>query len=86
MNRDTENRPQWLQRLHDWRVANVSDKMFLLILAFLVGVLSAVAAFVCGGYLVDVAICALCGQRQYLAWNYPHTLCYFLEPLTSERT
>ena len=25
-------RPEWLVKLHDWRVANVSDKMFLLIL------------------------------------------------------
>ena len=28
-------RPEWLVKLHDWRVANVSDKMFLLILAFI---------------------------------------------------
>ena len=35
-----------IQRLHEWRVEHVSDKMFLLILAFIVGQLAAVAAFV----------------------------------------
>ena len=35
----------WQSRLLNWRVAHVSDKMFLLILAFVVGLLSAVAAF-----------------------------------------
>ena len=37
--------PKWLQRLHDWRVEHVSDKMFILILALLVGFFAAVAAF-----------------------------------------
>ena len=36
----------WQSRLHNWRVAHVSDKMFLIILALLVGLLSAVAAYV----------------------------------------
>ena len=35
-----------IQRLHEWRVEHVSDKMFLLILAFIVGQLAAVAAFI----------------------------------------
>ena len=35
----------WQSRLHNWRIEHVSDKMFLLILAFVVGLLSAVAAF-----------------------------------------
>ena len=34
-----------MQRLHAWRVEHISDKMFLLILAFVVGLLAAVAAF-----------------------------------------
>ena len=34
-----------VQRLHDWRVAHVSDRMFILILALLVGFFAAVAAF-----------------------------------------
>ena len=36
----------WIQRLHEWRVEHVSDRMFLLVLAFFVGQLAAVAAFV----------------------------------------
>ena len=36
----------WLQRLLEWRLAHVSDKMFILILAFAVGFFAAVAAFV----------------------------------------
>ena len=38
--------PSWLQRLHEWRVEHVSERMFMLILAFLVGFFAAVAAFV----------------------------------------
>ena len=34
-----------LQRLHEWRVEHVSDRMFLLSLAFIVGFFAAVAAF-----------------------------------------
>ena len=33
------------QKLHDWRVEHVSDRMFILILALLVGFFAAVAAF-----------------------------------------
>ena len=36
----------WLSRLHQWRENHVSDRMFVLILAFFVGLFSAVAAFV----------------------------------------
>ena len=69
MNRDTDNRPLWLQRLHDWRVANVSDKMFLLILAFLVGVLSAVAAFVLHG-LINTIVALLTGRFHADTYNW----------------
>ena len=37
--------PSWLHRLHEWRVEHVSDRMFILILALLVGFFAAVAAF-----------------------------------------
>ena len=40
-----DRRPEWLQRLHEWRVEHVSEKMFMIILALLVGFLTAVAAF-----------------------------------------
>ena len=35
----------WIQRLHEWRVAHVSEKMFMIILALIVGFFAAVAAF-----------------------------------------
>jgi len=41
----TDRRPEWLKRLHEWRVAHVSEKMFMIILALLVGFFAAVAAF-----------------------------------------
>ena len=41
-----DNRPKWLQRLHEWRVEHVSEKMFMIILALIVGFFAAVAAFV----------------------------------------
>ena len=41
-----DRRPEWLKRLHDWRVEHVSEKMFMIILALLVGFFAAVAAFV----------------------------------------
>lgn len=36
----------WLSRLHQWREEHISERMFVLILAFFVGLFSAVAAFV----------------------------------------
>ena len=36
----------WLERLDSWRKAHVGERMFVLILAFIVGLLAAVAAFV----------------------------------------
>ena len=39
------SKPTMLQRLHEWRVEHVSDRMFLLTLAFIVGFFAAVAAF-----------------------------------------
>ena len=36
---------KWIERVHNWRVEHVSDKMFLLILAFIVGFFAAVAAY-----------------------------------------
>jgi CIC family chloride channel protein len=36
----------WLSRLHEWRENHISERMFVLILAFFVGFFAAVAAFV----------------------------------------
>ena len=41
-----DRRPEWLKRLHDWRVEHISERMFMIILALLVGFFAAVAAFV----------------------------------------
>jgi len=36
----------WLNRLHEWRIKHVSDKMFIIVLALMVGFFAAVAAFI----------------------------------------
>ena len=41
-----DRRPKWLQRLHEWRVEHISEKLFMIILALIVGFFAAVAAFV----------------------------------------
>lgn len=41
-----DSKPTLLHRLHEWRVEHVSEKMFMIILALLVGFFAAVAAFV----------------------------------------
>ena len=41
-----DRRPLWLQQLHEWRVEHVSEKMFMIILALIVGFFAAVAAFI----------------------------------------
>ena len=64
-----DKRPKWLKRLHDWRVANVSDKMFLLFLAFLVGVLSAVAAYVLHS-LINTIVALLTGRFAVDTYNW----------------
>ena len=64
-----EVRSAWLLKLHDWRVEHVSDRMFLLILAFLVGLLSAVAAFVLHG-LINIIVDLLTGRFQTTSYNW----------------
>ncbi len=59
----------WIERLHEWRKANVSDKMFLLILAFLVGFFSAVAAFVLHG-LINQIVALLTGRFAADSYNW----------------
>ena len=66
---DNEQPKRWLQQLHDWRVANISDRMFLLILAFLVGLLSAVAAFVLHG-LINTIVALLTGRFHADSYNW----------------
>ena len=61
--------PAWLHQLHEWRIRNVSDKMFLLILAFLVGLLSAVAAYVLHG-LINTIVALLTGHFHADTYNW----------------
>lgn len=68
-NTEMTGSPTWLQRLHEWRVQHVSDKMFLLILAFLVGFLSAVAAFVLHG-LINTIVALLTGRFHADTYNW----------------
>ena len=43
---DTAEGATWLERIDQWRKVHVGERMFVLILAFIVGLLAAVAAFV----------------------------------------
>ena len=43
---ESEQHVFWFTRLNQWRKEHISEKMFVLILAFFVGLLSAVAAFI----------------------------------------
>ena len=67
---ETDSRT-WIARLHDWRVAHVSDKMFLLILAFLVGLFAAVAAYTLHGIInLIVALLTSSFSRTSANWLY----------------
>ena len=41
-----DRKPTMIERLHEWRVEHVSEKMFMIILALIVGFFAAVAAFI----------------------------------------
>ncbi len=61
--------PGMFARWNQWRVEHVSDRMFLLILAFLVGLFSAVAAFVLHG-LINQIVALLTGHFQEDSYNW----------------
>ena len=61
--------PTWLKKLHEWRTAHVSDKMFLLVLAFMVGLFSAVAAFILHG-LINQIVAILTGHFSEVSYNW----------------
>lgn len=71
MSRQPEDiaRATWVQRLHEWRVEHVSDKMFLLVLAFFVGLFAAVAAFVLHG-MINQIVALLTGQFTATSYNW----------------
>ena len=57
-----------MKRLHNWRVEHVSDKMFLLILALVVGFMSAVAAYVLHG-IINLIVALLTSQFEKSSAN-----------------
>ena len=61
--------PQWLERLHQWRQEHVSDKMFIIILALLVGFFAAVAAWVLHS-LINQISALLTGQIDSTGANW----------------
>ena len=58
-----------MKRLHNWRVEHVSDKMFLLILALVVGFMSAVAAYVLHG-IINLIVALLTSQFSKSSANW----------------
>ena len=89
----SKERRQWLQRLHEWRVAHVSDRMFVLVLALLVGFFAAVAAFSLH-WIINQIVMLLTSSFEksranwlYLVypvvgiypWHHAHPLCHLLQ-------
>ena len=66
----------FISRIDSWRATHVSERMFVLILAFLVGVLSAVAAFVLH-WLINQIVALLTGGFDATSFN----LLYLVYPM-----
>ena len=64
-------RLSWLMRLHEWRVRNVSDRLFLIILALIVGFFAAVAAYVLH-HIINLIVALLTSQfeKSHANWLY----------------
>ncbi len=59
----------WIRRLHDWRVEHVSDRMFLIILALVVGFFAAVAAYMLHG-IINLIVALLTSQFSKTSANW----------------
>ena len=66
-----ESSPTLIQRLHAWRVEHVSEKMFMIILALIVGFFAAVAAFLLH-WIINQIVLVLTSQfdRTGANWLY----------------
>ena len=65
------SRPMWLQRLHEWRVEHVSEKMFMIILALIVGFFAAVAAFLLHWIINQIVLLLTSSfDRTHANWLY----------------
>ena len=69
MEQEVKRNENWLHRLHDWRKEHMSERMFMIILALIVGFLSAVAAFVLHG-IINIIVKLLTGQFASDAANW----------------
>ncbi len=66
-----DRRPQWLQQLHEWRVEHVSEKMFMIILALIVGFFAAVAAFLLHWIINQIVLLLTSSfDRTHANWLY----------------
>lgn len=65
------SRPMWLQQLHEWRVEHVSEKMFMIILALIVGFFAAVAAFLLHWIINQIVLLLTSSfDRTHANWLY----------------
>ena len=68
-NVDDKNRGTLLERLHAWRVANVSDRLFLIFLALVVGFFAAVAAYTLHG-IINLIVALLTSHFEQARANW----------------
>ena len=62
-------RLSWIEKVHNWRVKHVSERMFVLILAFFVGLFSAVAAFILH-WIINQIVALLTGSFNARSYNW----------------
>ena len=60
---------KWVAQLHNWRVEHVSERMFVLILAFFVGFFAAVAAFVLH-WIINQIVAVLTSSFDATSYNW----------------
>ena len=66
---ETGGRASWIERLHEWRKEHVSERMFVLILAFFVGLFSAIAAFTLH-WIINQIVALLTGSFDATSYNW----------------
>lgn len=66
-----ESSASWFERLLEWRIKHISERMFILLLALFVGFLSAVAAYVLHWLINHIAYFLTSSSTAYSAnWQY----------------
>jgi len=67
----TDRKPTLLERLHEWRVEHVSERMFMIILALIVGFFAAVAAYSLHWIINQIVMLLTSGfERSKANWLY----------------